>query len=102
MTIPKNINKTINYQEGSVVSKEIVNKPSATITLFAFDQGQGLSEHTAPYDAFIIITDGAAEIYGANIKHEVNTGEMLLIPANKPHTLKAVRPFKMILTMIKS
>lgn len=102
MTGIKNINQTINFQENSVVSKEIVNKPTGTITLFAFDKGQGLSEHTAPYDAFIVVTEGTAEIIVSGIKYEVNLGEMLFIPANEPHILKAVRPFKMILTMIKS
>lgn len=102
MTNPKNINQTINYQEGSVVSKEIVNKPTGTVTLFAFDKGQGLSEHTAPYDAFVVITEGMADIIISGIKHQTKTGEMLLIPANAPHALKAIKPFKMILTMIKS
>jgi quercetin dioxygenase-like cupin family protein len=98
----KNINQAINYQEGSVVSKEIVNKPTGSITIFAFDKEQELSEHTTPYDAFVSITDGMAEIYIAGVKHKVKTGEMLLMPANKPHSLKANQPFKMILTMIKS
>lgn len=102
MTSSQNINQIINYQEGSVVSKEIVNKPTGTITLFAFDKGQGLSEHTAPYDALIIITDGIAEITVSGVKHKVETGEMLLMPAKSPHSLKAIQPFKMTLTMIKS
>lgn len=101
MTSPKNINLTINYQENSVVSKEIVNKPTGTVTLFAFDKGQGLSEHTAPYDAFIMITDGVAEISVSGAKYEVKAGEMLLIPASSPHALKAFQSFKMVLTMIK-
>lgn len=102
MTKPTNINQMINFQEDSVVSKEIVNKPTGTITLFAFDKGQGLSEHAAPYDALVMITEGAAEILISKIKHEVRVGEMLLIPANAPHTLKAIQSFKMILIMIKS
>ena len=102
MTIPKNINQTINYQEGAVVSKEIVKKPTGTVTLFAFDMGQGLSEHTTPFDALVIITDGIAEITVSGVKNEVKAGEMLLMPANSPHALKAIQPFKMILTMIKS
>lgn len=101
MNSPKNINQTINYQEGSVVSKEVVNKPTGTVTLFAFDKGQGLSEHTAPYDAFVIITEGAAEITVSGVKYEVNAGEMLLMPAGSPHALKALQSFKMVLTMIK-
>lgn len=85
-----------------MVSKEIVNKPAGTITLFAFDKGQGLSEHAAPYDAFIIATDGAAEITVSEIKHQVKSGEMLLMPAKSPHSIKASQPFKMTLVMIKS
>lgn len=96
------INQIIKFQEGSVVSKEIINKPTGTITLFAFDKGQGLSEHTAPYDALAIITEGIAEITISDIKHAVRNGEMLLMPANSPHSLQAIEPFKMILTMIKS
>lgn len=86
---------------GSVVSKEIINKPTGTVTLFAFDKGQGLSEHTAPYDALVIITEGEAEIIVSGVKHLVKAGEMLLMPANATHALKAVEPFKMMLTMIK-
>jgi quercetin dioxygenase-like cupin family protein len=102
MTKSQNINQTIEYQEGSVVSKEIVNKPTGTITLFAFSKGQGLSEHTAPYDALVIITDGVAEITVSGVKHKVVTGEMLLMPGNAPHALKAIEPFKMMLIMVKS
>lgn len=102
MTNAKKINETINYQEGSVVSKELVNKPTGTVTLFAFDKDQGLSEHTAPYDALVFITEGIAEITVSGVKNEVRTGEMLLMPANSPHALKAVEKFKMLLIMIKS
>ncbi|MFA4827397.1 MAG: cupin domain-containing protein [Candidatus Shapirobacteria bacterium] len=102
MNTPQNINQLINFQYGSVVSKEIINKPSGTITLFAFDQGQGLSEHTAPYDAFILAVEGSAEITVSGIKNIVKLGESLLMPANSPHSLKALKPFKMLLTMIKS
>lgn len=102
MTQPQIVNQTIQFQDGSVVSKEIVNRPTGTITLFAFAKGQGLSEHTAPYDALVIITEGAAEITISGVKHEVHTGEMLLMPAHAPHTLKAIEPFKMMLVMLKS
>lgn len=102
MTVPKNINKSINYQEGSIVSKEIVNKPTGTVTLFAFDKGQGLSEHTAPFDALVIITDGIADITVSGVRNEVKLGEMLLMPAGSTHSLKASQPFKMMLIMIKS
>ena|SRR3989338_6069376 len=101
MANSKNINQTINYQEGSVVSKEIIKKPTGTVTLFAFDKGQGLSEHTTPFDALVLITDGIAEITVSGVKNEIKAGEVLLMPANSPHALKAIQPFKMILTMIK-
>lgn len=102
MTSPINISQSIQYQAGSVVSKEILNKSTGTITLFAFDQGQGLSEHTAPYDALVLVVDGEAEITVSGTKHEVKSGEILMMPANSPHALKAIKPFKMLLTMIKS
>jgi len=98
----QNINQTVEYQEGSVVSKEIINKPAVTVTIFAFARGQGLSEHTAPYDALVMITDGHAQIFVSHIQHDVKAGQMLLIPAYAPHALKAVKPFKMLLTMVKS
>lgn len=102
MTNHQNINRIINFQDGSVVSKEIINKPAGTVTLFAFDKGQGLSEHTAPYDALVIITEGVAEITVSGVKYIVKLGEMILMPANAPHKLKAIEAFKMMLTMIKS
>lgn len=98
----QNINNTINYQPGSVVSKEIINKSGGTITLFAFDEGQGLSEHTAPFDALVLITDGVAQITISNVKYEVKSGEMIILPSGETHALKANEKFKMILTMIKS
>ncbi|MEK7487809.1 MAG: cupin domain-containing protein [Patescibacteria group bacterium] len=102
MTDIKKINQTVEFQAGSVVSKEIVNKPAGSITFFAFDKEQGLSEHTAPYDALVIVTEGTAEITVSGEKNEVSAGEMLLMPAGAPHSLKAVQPFKMVLVMIKS
>ena len=102
MNTPQNLNQSINYQPNSVVSREILNLPTGTITLFAFDQDQGLSEHTAPFDALVQITDGVAQITVAGQPHQVKEGEILLLPANSPHALKAIKPFKMILTMIKS
>lgn len=92
----------IAYQDGAVVSREIVKKPTGTVTLFAFDEGQGLSEHTAPFDALAQIIDGEAEITISGIPHRVRSGEMILMPAGQPHALKAPQPFKMILTMIRS
>lgn len=99
---PRSINEAIQYQEDAVVSREIIQKTTGTVTLFAFDKNQGLSEHTAPYDALVMITDGQAEITVSGVKHELKAGEMLLMPANSPHALKAIEPFKMVLTMIKS
>ena len=99
---PRSINDFINYQEDAVVSRELIRKATGTVTLFAFDKNQGLSEHTAPYDALVMITDGQAEITVSGVKHEIKAGEMLLMPANSPHALKALEPFKMVLTMIKS
>jgi quercetin dioxygenase-like cupin family protein len=90
------------YQEGSVVSRTIIDRKTGTVTFFAFDQGQGLSEHTAPYDALIYLVDGAAEIVISGKSKLVEEGEMIVIPAKKPHSLRAVKKFKMILTMIHS
>ena len=99
---PQSINDAINYQEDAVVSRTLIHKTTGTVTLFAFDKGQGLSEHTSPYDALVTITDGQAEITVSGVKHNIKSGEMLLMPANSPHALKAIEPFKMVLTMIKS
>jgi len=96
------LNKTINYQDGSVVSKEIIKKETGTVTIFAFDKGQGLSEHTAPFDALVNIIDGQAEITISGNPSIVKEGEMMIMPANQPHALKAVEKFKMMLVMIKT
>ena len=90
------------YQEGSVVSRTIIDKTTGTVTFFAFDKGQGLSEHTAPYDALIYIIEGAAEITIGGKPNNLIEGEMILMPANIPHSLKAVEKFKMLLIMIRS
>ena len=92
----------VNYQEGSVVSRTIIDKRTGTITLFAFDEGQGLSEHTVPFDALVYILDGEVEIVISGKAVRLKKGEMTIMPANQPHALKAVKRFKMILTMIKS
>ena len=89
------------YQEHSVVSREIVRKPSGTMTVFAFDKGEGLSEHTAPFDAAVYIHEGDARITIDGKPHTVKGGEMIIMPANKPHALKAVTRYKMLLVMIK-
>jgi len=92
----------VDYQKGSVVSRTILEKETGTVTLFAFDQGQGLSEHTAPYDALVYILDGEADITISGRTHQLSVGEMIIMPANEPHALKAVKRFKMKLTMIRS
>lgn len=96
------LNELIEYQEGSVVSRTLLNKETGTLTLFAFDKGQGLSEHTAPFDALVYLLDGEADIVISGTPLTLKTGEMVLMPANKPHALKAIKKFKMLLTMIKS
>ena len=96
------LNELIEYQEGSVVSGTLLNKETGTLTLFAFDKGQGLSEHTAPFDALVYLLDGEAEIVISGNPLTLKTGEMVLMPANKPHAVKAIKKFKMLLTMIKS
>lgn len=90
------------YQDGTVVSKTLLEKKTGTVTLFAFAQGQGLSEHTAPFDAMVCVLDGVAEIMIDGNPVTVRQGEMLVMPANTPHALKAVERFKMMLTMIRS
>lgn len=85
-----------------MVSREIVRKPTGNVTLFAFDEGQGLSEHTAPFDALVQVVEGEAEIIISGQSHRVQGGEMILMPAGQPHALKAPSRFKMILTMIRS
>ncbi len=92
----------INYQEQSVVSREIIKKSTGTVTLFAFDEEQGLSEHTAPFDALAYIVDGEAEITISHEPHALKAGEMIIMPANQPHALKALKKFKMLLVMIRS
>lgn len=92
----------VEYQPGSVVSRTIIDKPAGTLTLFAFGEGQGLSEHTAPFDAMVYILDGEAEVTISGKANLVKQGEMLIMPANQPHALRAVKQFKMLLVMIKS
>jgi len=90
------------YQEGSIVSRTMIDKKTGTVTFFAFDEGQGLSEHTAPFDALVYLLDGEAEIVISGKPFRLKAGEMLIMPANDPHALKAIKRFKMILTMIRS
>ncbi len=93
---------SIQYQGGSIVSKELIRKETGTVTLFAFEQGQGLSEHTASFDALVYILDGEAKITIAGSPAAVTAGEMIIMPANQPHALHAVKRFKMMLVMIRS
>ncbi|MCJ7657475.1 MAG: cupin domain-containing protein [Candidatus Atribacteria bacterium] len=97
----KNLSDLVKYQENAVVSSEIIKKDAGTVTVFAFDKGQGLSEHTAPFDALVNIIDGRAEVTISGKLFTVKEGEMIIMPANKPHSLKAVEKFKMLLVMIK-
>ena len=90
------------YQPGAVVSREVLHKDTGTVTVFAFDEGQGLSEHTAPFDALVQVLDGAVQIKIAGEPHDLKAGDMIIMPANKPHALKAVARMKMMLVMIKS
>ena len=90
------------YQAGSVVSRTITDKKAGTITLFSFDEGQGLSEHTAPFDALVYLLDGEAEIVISGKAFHVREGEMIIMPANQRHGLRAVKKFKMLLAMIRS
>jgi len=98
----KSLGSLVDYQDGSVVSKEVIKKEKGTATLFAFDKGQGLSEHTAPFDALVYIFDGSAEINIAGKAHSLKSGEVIIMPADKPHSLKAAERFKMLLVMIKA
>ena len=98
----KNLIELIDYQKGSVVSKTLIKKETGTITLFAFDKEQGLSEHTAPYDAMVNIIDGQAEVTIGGVTMTLKKGEIVIMPANKSHALKAIEKFKMMLIMIKS
>ncbi len=92
----------INYQEGAVVSRTLVDKKAGTVTLFAFDAGQGLSEHTAPYDALVYLFDGEAEVMVSGKPVLVKAGGVTQLPAGKPHALKAVSRFKMMLIMVRA
>ena len=92
----------VNYQDGSVVSREIIRKSTGTVTLFAFDAGQGLSEHTAPFDAMVQILDGEAEITISGQIYHLSEGQMIILPVNEVQALKAISKFKMLLVMIRS
>lgn len=97
--VAKNI---LNFQEGAVVSRTLIDKKVGTITVFAFDQGEGLSEHTAPYDATVLVLEGEVEITISGNKSVLKEGDMIIMQANEPHALCALRPFKMMLIMIRA
>ncbi|BDZ66941.1 cupin domain-containing protein [Methanobacterium ferruginis] len=96
------VEELLDYQEGAVVSREIIRKETGTVTIFAFDKGEGLSEHTAPFDALVQIIDGKAEITISGKKNVLERGDMIIMPAHEPHALHALEQYKMILTMIRS
>ncbi|MCJ7630935.1 cupin domain-containing protein [Candidatus Bathyarchaeota archaeon] len=101
-TQPVQLIDLLTYQEDAIVSRTLIDQKAGTVTLFAFDKGQGLSEHTAPYTALINLIDGEAEIRISGKTHPLHEGEIVLIPAEQPHALKAVTRLKMLLTMIQS
>jgi len=97
-----NLAGLVGYQENSIVSRTLIDRETGTVTLFAFDEGQGLSEHTTPFDALVYIVDGEADIVISGKGLRLKEGEMTIMPANKPHTVKAVERFKMLLIMVRS
>jgi quercetin dioxygenase-like cupin family protein len=97
-----NLSELVDYQQGAVVSKTLINKKTGTVTLFSFDEGESLSEHTAQYDALVYIIEGEAEINVSGEKNVLKSGEIIIMPANEPHSLKALSKFKMMLVMVKS
>jgi len=92
----------VNYQDGAVISREIIRKSTGTVTLFAFDKGQGLSEHTAPFDALLHVFDGEAEVTISGKAYHLEQGQIIILPAGETHALKALSKFKMLLAMIRS
>jgi len=105
-TAPKaeilNLVELVNYQEGSVVSRQITKADAGNVTLFAFDAGQELSEHTAPFDALVHLVDGEAEIIISGRSYHLKNGDAIIMPADEPHAVKASSQFKMLLTMIRA
>jgi quercetin dioxygenase-like cupin family protein len=95
------INSMVEYQTGAVVSRQITKAEGGNVTLFAFDQGQELSAHTTPYDALVHVLDGEVEITISGKPFQLKNGEAIIMPANEPHAVKAIKRFKMLLTMIK-
>jgi len=97
-----NLPGLLSYQKDAIVSQTLIDKKAGTVTLFAFDKGQGLSEHTAPFEAMVYVLEGKAEVKIAKKPYHLKEKEMIIMPARKPHALKALTPFKMLLIMIKS
>lgn len=98
----KQLRELLQYQDSSIVSRVLLKNKGGTVTLFAFDVGEGLSEHTAPFDALVVVTDGEADIQIAGESFKVRQGETIVLPANKPHALMAATRFKMLLIMIRA
>jgi quercetin dioxygenase-like cupin family protein len=92
----------VEVQPGAVVSREVISKPQGTVSIFAFDQGEGLSEHAAPFDALVYALEGRVRITLGGVPHEVSEGEMIVMPANVPHALSALTPFKMMLVLVRA
>jgi quercetin dioxygenase-like cupin family protein len=92
----------VDVQPGAVVSREVISKPQGTVSIFAFDEGEGLSEHTAPFDALVLALEGRVKVTLGGTPHEVAEGEMIIMPANVPHALSALTPFKMMLVLIRA
>lgn len=101
-TTAQTLAEMIEYQKGTVVSKTLINKSAGTVTLFAFDKGEGLSEHAAPYDAMVQILEGEVEIKISGTPFHLKKGDMIVMPGNEPHALQSITEFKMLLTMIKA
>ncbi|TAK33576.1 MAG: cupin domain-containing protein [Chloroflexota bacterium] len=99
---PSRLTEMVSYQSGSIVSRTIIDKKTGTVTLFAFGEGQGLSEHTAPFDALVCVLEGEAEVTISGVASQLLAGEMIVMPAGAPHALRATTAFKMMLTMIRS
>jgi len=97
-----NLANLVDYQDGAVVSRTVIDKDKGTVTLFSFDQGQGLSEHTAPFDALVYLLDGEAEVTISKKPFTLHPGDMIIMPANEPHALRAIKKLKMLLVMIRS
>jgi quercetin dioxygenase-like cupin family protein len=98
----KALDELLQYQEGAIVSRVLLKNKGGTVTLFAFDRGEGLSEHTAPFDALVFMVEGEAEVEIAGKAYRVTRGETITLPANIPHAVRAATPFKMMLTMIRA